>query len=384
MIQRLCNQGRKKRTFPQREDMLLTLHHLQMMTVGQADRLFCNTFISESIQLLINAVLLFEDGYFDCAFYSLRQSSELFNNMLYISNKGEDELKEWNKKSYFPMNKKVLEQLEKLDCFYVQVKESIPDFFEGYENKIKNINKIVHKQGLDNFYTLRDFCIRNKIHSEEQELNLFMDLFNDTLCMLVILYVITDPISLVLTDEKLSMRLHFAPMTEPASIGIVEKYLSPQIIDKIKSTDCFKELSDYLMEQEEMQPAVADVVRWEFIDLDSLDDINKQRHLLSLDAKLIIDILLRGINISTIYPNCIFPGYNTSIKLKYQANEWSSLEYSAFLNQGEQYNICYHNVYRSVFRGYADNWLLEHNNELTQEEIEEIKGIFSDYRMQNA
>lgn len=41
------------------------------------DTPYANTFIMESVKLAVNAILLFEMGYFDCAYYSLRQSIEV-------------------------------------------------------------------------------------------------------------------------------------------------------------------------------------------------------------------------------------------------------------------------------------------------------------------
>lgn len=60
-------------------------------------------FLREIVQLLINSIFLYEDGYFDCAFYSIRQAAEAGNNMLYLANKGKPELGNWNEKGYFTL-----------------------------------------------------------------------------------------------------------------------------------------------------------------------------------------------------------------------------------------------------------------------------------------
>ena len=137
---------------PQHNELLDTLHNLEAMTIGRSDRIFCNSFISEAIRLLTNAIFLYEDGYFDCAFYSVRQAAETCNNMLYIANKGTSALKQWDEKNYFPMNRKLISQLSQIDIFYAQIKESIPEFFDAYEKAAAKSNKIIHKQGFDTFY----------------------------------------------------------------------------------------------------------------------------------------------------------------------------------------------------------------------------------------
>ena len=65
----------EKETIPGRESILWTLHRLEYMPVAQVDRLFGASFLSEGVKLLINAVFLYEEGYFDCAFYSIRQAA---------------------------------------------------------------------------------------------------------------------------------------------------------------------------------------------------------------------------------------------------------------------------------------------------------------------
>ena len=51
-------------------------------------------FINEACQLLANSVKLFELGYFDCAFYSVRQAIELSLSGLYLFSNPE-KIKGW-------------------------------------------------------------------------------------------------------------------------------------------------------------------------------------------------------------------------------------------------------------------------------------------------
>ena len=54
-------------------------------------------FFQEAGRMLINAINLFCDGYFDCAFYSLRQSFEISVTSLYL-NENKSIIDKWNKK----------------------------------------------------------------------------------------------------------------------------------------------------------------------------------------------------------------------------------------------------------------------------------------------
>lgn len=373
------DQPQNRVTIPQHEEIMDALNRLDMMTVGQADRLFCNSFLSEAVRLLKNSIFLYEEGYFDCAFYSVRQASETCNNMLYIANKGKPALIEWNKKQYFPLNKKVLQHLSEIDAFYSDVKVAIPGFFATYENITKQIHKTVHKQGFDTFYVLRKVLSFQGAFNKENETKLFTDFLIQTVCMVIIMYIIVDPISLVLSDEDLSMRFNFAPMAEQADVGFLDKYSSFDVVEQIKATPYFVEFSRFFREKEKMLPATFDAIRYQAFDLECLSEIESQKHLLGTDEKIILELLLAGIKFTHIHPECFMLGYYTSIRSNYQPTEWSSDDYDQYLKSPEMFNVSYHTIFRSIVKGPCDNWLIEHNDVFDDKEIEVIHSVFSKY-----
>ena len=186
---------------PEHEELLLCLHRLSSMMTGRIDIMFCNSFISEAIQLLINSIFLYEDGNFDCAFYSIRQASEVTNNMLYLSNAGKAELNKWNNKGYFPMNAKVVEKLEKIDSNYTEVKTVLTDFFEEHDELLKSANKIIHKQGFDSFYAFRTRYQYSGKFNKESETQFFLKLLKSCIGKVIVLFIVVEPLSLVLADE---------------------------------------------------------------------------------------------------------------------------------------------------------------------------------------
>ena len=364
---------------PQHDELLDTLHNLGAMTIGRSDRIFCNSFINEAIRLLTNAVFLYEDGYFDCAFYSVRQAAETCNNMLYIANKGTSALKQWDEKNYFPMNSKLMSQLSQIDIFYAQIKESIPEFFDAYKKTTEKSNKIIHKQGFDTFYLLHQHrmgSIKNDIEKEKQ---LFVEFITNTICLVIILYIVVDPISLLLSDEELTMYFNFDPMSEPADIIFLRTHLNPDVDTKIKSTLYFKEFSQQFLEKEKMLPATFDVVRYQAFDLMHLKDIESQEHLLGFYERLILALLSSGIQVTHIYPDCFILGYTTSIPSNHHPTKWVSPDYEKYRSSPSVYNVPYHTIFRSVVKGPEENWLLEHNIPFATGDIEKIKDIFNKY-----
>ena len=361
------------------DELLLCLYRLKDMMTGRCDIMFCNIFISEAIQLLINSIFLYEDGNFDCALYSIRQSSEVANNMLYLSNLGKAELNEWNRKGYFPMNAKIVERLEKIDTNYTEVKAAMSGFFKEHDELTKSAHKTIHKQGFDSFYAFRTMHQYSGKFDKELETEFFVKLLKNSIGKVIVLYIIMDPISLVLADEDLSARFNFDPITEAVDIEFFQEYLSEEIIETIKSTSFFKEVSEYFAAKEKMTPAVFDVVRNQAFDVDSLDEIAMQRHLLNINEQLILDILQAKIELTNIYPDCCMLGYFTSVRSKYRKSGWHSAEYDQYLNSDQIFNQPYYNVFRSIVKIFKNNWIFEHNELLSTSEIECIRTITNSY-----
>lgn len=146
IIDNLKIQFKRKTELPEGKELLLSLNNMLLIT-GRVDVMFCNSFVQESLQLLVNSILLYEDGFFDCASYSLYQASEVIDAMLYLANSDDVELKKWRKKERFPMDSKIREQLKKVDVGYGEISIILKGYFEHHRELIRKTHKIIHKQG---------------------------------------------------------------------------------------------------------------------------------------------------------------------------------------------------------------------------------------------
>ena len=63
--------------FPNADDYVMDIYNISQANTGFVHAWDSNLFFEEASQLLVNAIRLFQMGYLDCAFYSLRQSLEL-------------------------------------------------------------------------------------------------------------------------------------------------------------------------------------------------------------------------------------------------------------------------------------------------------------------
>lgn len=225
-----------KTTIPEHDKIIGYLRILFPMT-GIGDKLFCNGFMMESVELLKHGIFLFEDGYFDCAFYSIRQSIENMNNMLFLS-QNEDELLKWKAKERFPADSHIKAQLQKINEAYSEIKKSIPEVFDSYEELLKKANKYIHKQGFDTFY----------LHPWQQEklisarTELFVSLLKQSIGLVMIMNIVLDPLSLALSDPNVDAHIPFDPVTEHIPLGIFEEVFSDNIIERIKNTNFYKEI----------------------------------------------------------------------------------------------------------------------------------------------
>ena len=203
------------------ENMLLITSNINL--------LFCNMFMKETVRLIKSGLELFEIGYYDAGFYSLRQAIENMNNMLYVT-VDKDKKKDWTEKKNFPTNGRVITALEKMHENYIKTKEKMPDFFSEYDTLLKKVNKYIHKQGFDTFYSI----VENKIFYAEQE-ELFIKFLKHTISLSYLLNIVINPIILIVSDAELRMHMRIKPLSQT----IIDNFLC-NIIDKIKETTYYK------------------------------------------------------------------------------------------------------------------------------------------------
>lgn len=369
-----------KKQLPDHDELLSTLRAL-IPTTGNLDELFCNAFFSESVELLKHAFFLYEDGYFDCAFYSLRQSIENMNNML-LAAVDADKFAIWKEKRRFPADSKVKDLLSQQNNAYNEIKAVIPEFFEQYNELLKKANKYIHKQGFDTFYVYSNLSAPA---DKEKRTELFLSFLKYAIGMMLIMNIALDPLSLALSDSEVDSHIAFDPMTEPIPVRIFEKYLSLEIIEKIKTTNHYTALKEYFLAMEELNEATYAVLRYSHFNVDQLDEIEKQINQLDLSQAVMFCILKSGIKATHFYWDYGILGYSTSYEPKVHLREYSSNQFDDYLHGDGECNCPWQGMYISVFKTIESYLIIQHDNQLTQDEISTIRLIVSavDQRYQN-
>lgn len=363
----LCEQDHSllvKRQLPEHDELLSTLRAL-IPTTGNINEMFCNMFFSESVELLKHAFFLYEDGYFDCAFYSLRQSIENMNNML-LSAVDTDKYELWKEKGRFPSDKAVKDLLSHQNDAYNEIKTVIPEFFEQYDELLKKANKYIHKQGFDTFYISNNI---SNFTDQEERTNLFLSFLKYAIGMMLIMNVALDPLSLALSDYEVDSHIPFDPMTEPIPIGIFEKYLSLDIIEKIKTTDHYTSLKDYFLNMEELNEATYEVLRYNHFNVEQLDEIEKQITQLDLSQALMFCILKSDIKATHFYWDYGILGYSTSYKPKVNIREYHSNQFDDYLQGDVKCNCDWQGMYISILKALDSYLIVQHDEPLTETEV---------------
>ena len=367
-----------KNTLPDHDQLMTYLRCLYPMT-GFGDKLFCNGFMMESVELLKHGVFLYEEGYFDCAFYSVRQSIENMNNMLYVSNNDVD-FSKWKAKERFPTDNQIKSQLKEIDNAYSELKAIIPDVFEKYEDLLKKSNKYIHKQGFDTFYIQ---LLYNESVSAERT-TLFEDLLKNAIVLLLIMNIILDPLSLALSDPDVDAYISFDPMTKPIPVGVLKDLMGESVVDRIKTANFYKDFSSYFLSQDKMNDATYNVVRYQYFDVDKLDEIENQKHLLNVYQQLCLCILENQLKISHFYFKDDFRGYSTSILPSHELREYRSDQFDPYtVGEGAE-NILWKGMYLSVYKVFDTYIILQHNEKLSRSALSIVRKIVGEFNQQYA
>lgn len=364
-----------------KEQYYSDLTNIEHSFTGRVDVMFLNQFLAETVQLVINAIVLFEKGYFDAAFYSLRQSLEISTTSMYFADDTEEnrkqELRKWRNQDWFPMNNQMLKTLHQRNDVFSDVKKNMSEYFEEIEEIKGRMNKYVHKQGWDKFYISRKNNFSQTTKDKEISLKKMISDFEESLVKtmgaIAISRLVIDPMPLLLMDESIYNRTG-QMMSEAYREGFIEKYIGTENIEDYKKTELYKSHYDYFMTEEEMLPAVVDVVKSQYVDRFKISEITSQNHLLSQHDRIAVTLFLFSEKIVKIYCLGGFLWYFTNADSKRTRTSWSSEDLKI---SNDKMNIPYDEVFLSHIKIEKEDYYIEHNEELSEEEKETFLQLIS-------
>lgn len=358
------------------------LANIDRSWTGRLDATLANTFIIEAQKLLVNSIALFELGYFDCAYYSLRESIEVSTTMIYLSDlsdrEGEKALKNWKELRNFPMQSQMLKHLKEYGNIYRDIKEQMSNFFTELFDISQKLNKKVHKQGLRNFYVSRNHPISFKDRSSEIYLKEFEYFLKKCIMVVAIMRLSIDPFPLLLADAEIYLRTDDT-LTEPYENDFIEEYIGKENIECYKHTQIYKSYYDYFMQKEKKFQSVANIVKFQYIDSDKEKEIFSQLHLLREFDLIAVKLIFLNEKIYKIYTYNGLLFYYTNRMNERDGIGFDSRIFLEFKKLDYMFNIPYNKSYISIIKIKKDEWFMEHRNKFDETEISRLKELEKEF-----
>jgi len=328
----------RKFVLPNASEYLWDIDNIRWAETGIINAFGSNRFFDEASQMIANSIYLFQEGFFDAAFYSLRQSIELSIGTLYLTANPE-KMNEWKKLGEGFESGKMVDFLRNHEPVFKEIRTKMHAFFDNVRGVQKKTNKYVHKQGFSSFYTTQRISWSDKRETKIYN-NITID-FENTLKTAIgavaVYRLAIDPLPVILMDEELMMRSGDF-VTKPYSESFVEKYIGEDNINLYKQTEIYQGYKDFLMTQEKQNEAIFDIIHWQIIDRNKSDDILVQRHLLQFHDRLAVAIVMLSMKIAQVYIEGCFH-YSSDVKPLHTDLVIGESYYNDFFATDSNFNI---------------------------------------------
>ncbi|OMD81165.1 MULTISPECIES: hypothetical protein [Paenibacillus] len=364
----------------EKEQYFSDLSNIEGSWTGRIDAQIANTFIHEAVQLIVNSISVYEMGYFDCAYYSLRQSIEISTSMVYLmeleTEKREEELKKWKAQSTFPMFNQMIKFLNTNGNVFADMRNQMVSYFVELQSVKEHLNKIVHKLGFNTFYVSRNHALnqnkdKTRFHSE------FTKLTEKSIGAIAVLRLAIDPFPVLLMDEEIYTRTGDM-LTEPYSQVFVERYIGLDNIEAYKHTEFYSSHYQSFMKNKKMLPSVIDVVKNQYIDREMFEEILTQVDLLGYIDFLVVFCFQLSDKISVIYSYDGLKIHFSNIKSNRSKFGFSSLTFKKIKESDNHFNNTYEEAFLSYVNANGEDLFLEHNEPFSEDEFDYIAKVLKD------
>lgn len=298
-------------------------HYIDEVAMGFSGRIDTdnyNTFLQESVELLRNAIEIFCAGYFDAAYYLVRSSIEVSTVGVYFSDSQNEEKEEhkscWRKLEYFPVQKKLLKKMRSEGSAFSEFSEKVPSFFTAIERHSESANKIIHKQGYQSFYCIRNHPLLKKRYSRDELMADFTDYLRNALGVVAMMRLAIDPFPVLLTDEECRNRFAVS-VTRPYSGEFVSECIGEEMLAQYKTTDFYRGVKQWVVDSfPVMSDAAYDAQQVGFIDICQKDILLEDIHLVSKYSACAILLFFMFYEVCNIY---VFGGLEWYFSNRYES-----------------------------------------------------------------
>lgn len=299
---------------PNVEKFVRDINNISFATTGFVHAWESNLFFDEACQLIVNAIKLFQLGYFDCAFYSLRQSIETSIGIIYLTANPNKE-DEWKTLLGGFESGKMTDWLKNNEPTFMDIRDKMHSFFDNVWDVQKRMNKYIHKQGYASFYqvTRNPFLVQQKGTSESQIIMDFEYYLKLCIGAVAIYRLAIDALPVVLMDEDIRLRTGDL-ITEPYSQEFVDTYIGSENIEAFKTTEIYKDFYKSLHRNEKQNDAVYGLIHFQYYNREKVDDYVTQLHLCSFTDRIAMCLYTISIKISHVFVDGIH-WYHSDVNL---------------------------------------------------------------------
>jgi hypothetical protein len=356
---------------PNKEQYYSDLRNIECSLSDRIDGNICNTFVMEAEQQLVNAIELFELGYFDCAYFSLRSAVDISTTMVFLVDMPYDDrekyLGAWKTTKDFPMQGQMVKQLSQQGNIFTDMVAKMPEFFSSAKALSAELNKYVHKQGLQHFYVSRNHPM-NQHESLDVFIETFQQYFERCIGVVAVMRLAIDPFPILLMDKEVLYRC-FDLITEPYREEFVEKYIGENAIEQYKQTEMYVGTYDSFMNDEKKNEAVFNVMKHQYIDSKRFDEIFGQLHLLSKADIVCVLLVAACAKVVKVYCYNGLLMYFTDRNTNRTTMSWAGADFVEFFKAENPINQVYDEAFISVFSFGDDSYFVEHNELLSMDEV---------------
>lgn len=354
---------------PFAEKYIYDINYIFFADTGIWDARQTNMFFQEAGRMLVNAINLFCKGYFDCAFYCLRQSFEISVTSLYL-NENKDVIKQWNKRQNGFEQNNMIKSLKKQSDDYKELREGVlASYFDWLRTVMEKMNKYIHKQGFSTMYTMRYSFEGRKIYKEEKLIIFFTYCLKACIGAVAVWRIVLDPMPALLNDKTI-FRKTGEMLTEPYSDEFIDEYIGRKVFEQYKLSTLYQEYYKYFNQFEEQNEAIFNIIHYQVINRNDLDEICKQMHLLNIQDRIaVLFIMLSPHIVRVIFGHGAFC-YSCNLKLNGsdQSITYGNGVYDKYFQHGD-INQAYQNAYISRFTFNSECIIILHNNLFSDAEL---------------
>lgn len=276
-----------------------------------------NQFLLESCQLLANSLDLIHQGYFDAAFYSVRQAGEviligaLFTNL--DNAEREAKYKKWASLESFPSFSKLSGMLREADSEYRELLEQMPEIDELICKLNRRANKYIHKQGHESFYTKPYGMAPESVGRIHED---FAEYFKAAVKVCAIFRLAADPFPILRSDPECEYRFPDC-ITPEFSQSFIEECLGNEFVKHYIEIDYYRNWVNAIKSTfPQLKEATYNVSNLHYIDLSNIEDTLDELDKLTLyEATAVLFTALFSEKVIAIHITGMLDAFSNSARL---------------------------------------------------------------------